>query len=459
MVYQSDVSDCGKTVVRNLLSLLFKDDVFDTQPLIEKCDNLLSIRKELERNDVKYTSYEVDNIQAVKKEQYPLVALVKNDDVNHFIIIEKLKGNKVYVLDPQFGRYVLSVDEFQQIFLHKMLLLDSFLGKPVAKKIDFLTNKEKMSYAFCFVFEIIAFVCFILSTGFENYFIYSIISFIVLLVMLVLQNALNFMTQSRIEKDIIHPYMMSSKHKEDFIHLNHITSAIIKRYSNMVSYALLLVSMMMLLCLNSYFLSFLVFIPFIFNLVRISLVKVKNKALRNCSIEENRYLKNLKTDEFNSFSHYANAKKKGYSFIAYDLLTYLLEYSFILIFLIFELYMLDKMNINLIAYYFCLMTSISYSMKKLYELYINREKEKVEINALSIPLGFFLFKCQVDLKYNNGDKGVLYANEKQPSSRICESVQQEQIFEEAVSARLPSHAQSSQERGEISCVTRSREQR
>jgi predicted double-glycine peptidase len=457
MVYQSGYDECGKCVVRNLLSMIYKDDSFDTETLQGECRSLLEIREELERFSLRYTSYEVEDISLLKKEQYPCVALVRNLDVSHFVIIEKFSMKKIYIFDPQFGKYVLDEKEFADVFMHRMLLLDSIGTKPRTKKIDFLDNKEKISYFLCFVFQLVCLFCFIISTGFDDFFVYSIISFVGLLMMIVLQNAINLMVQKRTERDLIHPYMKLSQKDEDFALLNKVIGLNIRRYSNMVSYGVLLIGLISLLALNSYLLSFLALIPLFFTLARLFLKYDRNKSNRYCSFEERLYLNGIRKKDECCYTHYENARKKGYTFAVRQLFSHLFEYVLVLVLLALELYLIGKMNVHLFVYSFCLVTSISATMNRLYELYLDRNEEKMKINSLSFPLSFFLFKTETDLKYNNEVKGVHIINEKKSGSGICQPSEQGQFLEETVRPRISSHAEGTEKGYEVSCFTDSRQ--
>ncbi len=432
MIFQSAYDDCGKAVVRNLVSLVYRDDSFETEVLKSDCRSLLEIRKELERFSLKYVSYEVEELSQVKNDQYPCVALVKNPDVSHFVIIEKKVKNRIYVMDPQFGEYVLDEKEFNDVFIHRMLLLESKGTKPAIRKIEILGKREKVSYVLCFVFQAISLLCFVISTGFQDFYIYSLISFLVLLMMIVLQNALNLMVQKRSEKTLIHPYMKLSMKSDDFRYLNEIMNLEIKRNSNLVSYGVLLFGLVMLLALNSYFLSFLALIPLCFTLFRLLLKKERNRCNRYCSFEERRYLEGIAKKDENCLCHYENARKKGYGYALNQLLSHLFEYVLVLILLSLELYLLDKMNIHLFVYYFCIVTSISVTMNHIYSLYLDRTSQKMKINALSFPLPLFLFKTVTDLKYNIEDKGADKTDEIKKCPRICESGESQIIIEETV---------------------------
>lgn len=421
MVYQSSVDDCGQACVRNLLCLLFHEDDFCCQPLMKPCKDFFSIRTQLEQFDCHYTSFEVDSVRLLKKEQFPCIALVKNGEKTHFVVLGKMNAKKVSVVDPQFGAYDLTIEEFEEVFLHRMLLKDKVGSKPVVLRPELLLKKEKISYLCCFAFECLCLLSLILSTGFENPFVYSVLSLTGFLVLIILQNALSRSVLSRMEKDYFYEYMEKTRKKEDFAMLHKVFTLEIKRCSYLVSYGVMIFGLLLLLTLNSYFLSFLSLISMLFVLSREQLKKEKNKTNRFCSIKEEAFLSSLEKKEKNAFENYEASKKRSRQFYFSSLLNYLLEASVLLIFIFFELTLREKLNIHLVIYSFGLSITLSVSIRKLFDSMMLKQEEYQCLNALSYPFPLFLLKTGLDLKYNSREKGEFPKDGTQICPRVCES--------------------------------------
>lgn len=421
MVYQSSVDDCGQACVRNLLCLLFHEDDFCCQPLSKPCKDFFSIRTQLEQFDCHYTSFEVDSLRLLKKEQFPCIALVKNGEKTHFVVLGKMNAKKVSVIDPQFGTYDLTIEEFEEVFLHRMLLKDTVGSKPSVLRPELLLRKEKISYLCCFAFECLCLLALILSTGFENPFVYSVLSLTGFLVLIILQNALSRCVLSRMEKDYFYEYMEKTRNREDFSKLHKVFALEIKRESYLVSYGVMIFGLLLLLTLNSYFLSFLSLISMLFVLSREQLKKEKNKTNRFCSIKEEAFLSSLEKKEKNPFENYEASKKRSRQFYFNSLLNYLLEACVLLIFIFFELTMREKLNIHLVIYSFGLSITLSVSIRKLFDSMMLKQEEYRYLNALSYPFPLFLLKTGLDLKYNSRDKGEFPKDGTQTCPRVCES--------------------------------------
>jgi hypothetical protein len=452
MVYQNTVDGCGKASVRNLLAILFREESFLTEPLASDCRNLLEIRKELQRYDCVYVSFEVNSISQVDKCKLPAIALVRNMDVEHFVVIRKVSKGKVSVVDPQFGEYILTYAEFEETFLHRMLLLDRIGPKQPSVHTSLFLIRERISYVLCFVFQAVLLSCLIISTGIENGFVYTILLLVGLVCLIVLQNTLNNMVQTRLEKEVMKPYLSYSRSEKDFVNLNSYFSKVLKRRNQVLSYGLITYGMILLLSLNSYFLSILALIPLLMTFLRRTLKKERNKVNRYCSFEEKKFMMELKYDNEDSFRHFDLAKKKGYALYFNYILTYLMEGIMTLTLILFELTLLERMNVNMVAYYLCLCMSLSFSIGKLFDSFVDREEEFALLNDLTIPLSLFLLKTKADLKYNISHEGV-----RRHGTAICPRIYQSIQSQGSVEKNLPigfaANPEDSTENGEISCIT------
>lgn len=430
MVYQSNFNDCGKACVRNILCLLYKNDGYATSPLTSECDSFLLMREELEKFEAKYTSYETDDILKIKKEMLPAIAQLQIGSKLHFVVIKKINKNKVVFIDPQFGIIISEIKDFKLEFTGKILLKDSFKKNPGYIKMKLLKRNEEISYMLCFVFEAILLSLAILSTGFEQPFIISLISFLSFFMMIVLHNALNIRVQNRLEKEILLPYVENNEDKNDFKKLYKVLSIEIERKSKAVSYGTLLLLFLIILVLNSYYLAFLSVIALFSSFLRLHLSRSKNDVNRYCSFKEVQYLDSIYIKNTNRDFFY-QSKNKSIRYILTYLFSWVFEAAILLVFLIFALNLTNRFNINLILYYLSISLSFSVFVEKLYETIMKKEEETKIINSLSRPLPFFLLKCQLEIDYNNSEGEKIF-NAKKLHSRISKPSIKEQKMEKDI---------------------------
>lgn len=405
MVYQSLNDDCGKACVRNVLCMLFKDDYYATQLLTSSCNDFYSIRSELERFDIKYVSYEVKDLSVISKKRLPGIAQVNHGGRTHFVVVESITNRRVNVLDPQFGKLSLKMEEFKEVFLGRIILKDGVGEKPDILKGRMLKISDNLAYLFCFISECLSFAGMVLFSGMEDAFSYSLFASLLLLVFILLQNYLNVTILHRLEKEFLIPYMKMSKDSSDFMILSKILHTETAKRSKVVSYGVVLFAITFLLILNSYYLSFLTLISLIFTFLRSPLLDEKNKINRYCSLQEIIFVEKIKTEEEIALEAFKKAKMKSYRYLFIIVATWVIEIAILLVFIMMELSILDRFNMNLIVYYLGLMMTFSFTSRKILAIVSDNHEEICSINRLSYPLSVFLLKENLNLKYNRKNKG------------------------------------------------------
>lgn len=84
--------------------------------------SLLNIKKFLGEKGIESKVYNVKNFESIKSIKGPFISYV---DESHFVIVEKIKREKIYVLDPANGRKCYKQEEFQDIFSNAILVVTS----------------------------------------------------------------------------------------------------------------------------------------------------------------------------------------------------------------------------------------------------------------------------------------------------------------------------------------------
>ena|GEM_PF-858745 len=413
MSYQVQKDDCGKAVVRELLTTVFKDDAFQTRNLISDCKNFKSIREELERNECKYTSYEVEDVAYLSKNQLPCIAQVMNGDAAHFVMIKKISKKDVSIFDPQFGNYSLSLDEFSQVFLNKVLLKDTIGKKPDVLSTDIFKKSEKVLYFILFVLESASLCLLFSSTNITGGFIFSIVMAVVFLSFILIQNVFNSMVRKRLDIELMIPYLRVSKNKEDYSHLSSLVNESIGKMSKSVSYAAICVGVIFLIFMNSLYMSLLTLISLSFSFLRFPLEYKRNYTNRYCSIHEGVFLNELGKNDDVALSHYQKAKRAALGLVSLILASWVLEAIALISIILIRMVTVDGMHLNVFVFYFGLAMSLSVNLRQLYSALLGDHKRIRAINSLSYDLGVFLLKSKIKLDYTiKADEGVIDRNER-----------------------------------------------
>jgi hypothetical protein len=117
------------------------------------------------------------------------------------------------------------------------------------------------------------------------------------------------------------------------------------------------------------------------------------------------FVEKIKTEEEVALEAFKKAKMKSYRYLFIIVATWVIEIAILLVFIMMELSILDRFNMNLIVYYLGLMMTFSFTSRKILAIVSDNHEEICSINRLSYPLSVFLLKENLNLKYNRKNKG------------------------------------------------------
>ena len=175
MLYQSNMHDCGKTCVRNVLSKVYHDRNYYVEEIVSSCENFYEMRKELEQRGLFYTSYKIDDFGLVKKSHFPLIAQIQQGKYLHFVMVTWKDRHHVRMMDPQFGMMTLTMTEFLEVFTGNALLFQKKEKRKKAKAYPLLRKRDIVAYTlFSLIIGILSSLFFLYSRA-EKSFLISLV--------------------------------------------------------------------------------------------------------------------------------------------------------------------------------------------------------------------------------------------------------------------------------------------
>lgn len=385
MLLQSKEADCGKSVIRNLLSFFNHDKGYYTCNLSSDCKSFYEMRNELQKHDIVYESCHVDDIIEIRKDMFPLICQMIQGDYYHFVIVHSLTFHKVSLFDPCFGEMVISTEEFLSRFTGKLMIFVS-KGKRVKaeKKTPLLKNHEKFLYFLCFLFQACSLSFALLFTGKEKPFLPCIILSSCFFVFIIIQNALNFKVRHRLEQEMILSSLYEVRDKERLSHTYRLITGSVKCASNTCSYSVLCVGLIILLLINSFYLSFLVLVSLLFYVLRLPLTEERNAVNRYCSIKENELFSLIRRGEKERAEKtFKMMRKRSELLLSTIVISWILEAFSIMIFSFAILSVFNIFTVNSLLFSTSLTLSFSYALNSAMKILSYPEEKAREINALN----------------------------------------------------------------------------
>ncbi|NCA41664.1 peptidase domain-containing ABC transporter [Streptococcus equi] len=147
-IRQYDEKDCGPACLAMISQFYGKRVSIPRLREYAKTDklgtNLYGLIQAGKKIGIELTGVQANSIDDLKESQFPIMAhIINQQGYNHYIIIEKIEEDTLYIVDPAKGKYKLSSHEFSKLWTKIAILID--------KNEDFTTENESPSHLTIFV--------------------------------------------------------------------------------------------------------------------------------------------------------------------------------------------------------------------------------------------------------------------------------------------------------------------
>ena len=84
--------------------------------------------------------YKIDDISKLKEINTPFISQIIINNYNHFVVVYKIKNNKMTIMDPAKGMINISLDKFKSIYTGYILILKPYKKIPIYNESNYLLN-------------------------------------------------------------------------------------------------------------------------------------------------------------------------------------------------------------------------------------------------------------------------------------------------------------------------------
>lgn len=128
-IKQEDEKDCGPVCLTMISNYYGKKVSIEKIRKIAGTDrngtNLFGLIEVGKYLGLEITGVQAENTDNLKEINYPCIAHILNKKgLEHFVIIEKIKNDTIYIVDPDSGKYATSLSEFDTYWTKILLLID-----------------------------------------------------------------------------------------------------------------------------------------------------------------------------------------------------------------------------------------------------------------------------------------------------------------------------------------------
>ena len=161
-VKQSNIKDCASSCIYNLIryyrGYVNYNNITKRLKITEKGSSIYNVVKTLKSYNFTSDAYEC-NYDSLNNIKHPFIAYLKIDNYYHYVIVKKIKDDKIYIFDPIRGNIIYSknkfISEWQSIIIDVIYNGERLREKNSYKRYLFsLTRGNRLLLSFIFTIAI-----------------------------------------------------------------------------------------------------------------------------------------------------------------------------------------------------------------------------------------------------------------------------------------------------------------
>lgn len=279
-ILQNSTYDCGFVVLKVMLANLNRDKNYLLMPELKgKNYSLLDLKEIAKEHQLELEGYKIEEFDTLTSFSFPIICQIKKGKSEHFVLLNKIKGNKYFIFDPNVGELILTFDEFVEVFNHNIMVVREH------KKEKYIVEKGSIDFnlMFSLIFNFMSAAMFFVSLVFISDYILFFMSMLLGIIFLFLQKMFNHKFVKATNK-------LYDVNYDNLVSVSSYQKQVISHITNMPSKIVLFFTIIIMLN-NSYKLGYVsvFFILIVIALYNFLCAELKNESHKIEYLEQSRY--------------------------------------------------------------------------------------------------------------------------------------------------------------------------
>ena len=144
IVLQEGRKDCGSACLLSIIryyggniSISKLEDITETT---KDGTNFLKLKNASYKLGFNAIGYKVDDFNKLYEIKCPYIVQIVNDNYSHFVVVYKIKNNKLLIMDPAKGKVVMSKEQFVRIWTGHIMMFAPYKSPIIYKEEKYLTK-------------------------------------------------------------------------------------------------------------------------------------------------------------------------------------------------------------------------------------------------------------------------------------------------------------------------------
>ena len=147
IVMQDGIKECGASCLLSIIK--YYDGNVSLERLLELTNttkegtNFYNMQKAANEIGLISKGYKIDSIDKLIDIEKPFISQIVKDNYNHFVVVYKIKNDKITIMDPAKGMIKLSLEEFNNLWTGYILVLEPYKKLPVYNENNYILSLLK----------------------------------------------------------------------------------------------------------------------------------------------------------------------------------------------------------------------------------------------------------------------------------------------------------------------------
>lgn len=144
IVLQDGAKDCGAACLRSIIQYyggnVTLKRLIELTKTTKEGTTFYNLKEASEEIGLATRSYRVDDIEKIKEINIPFICQITKNNYTHFIVVYKIKDNKLLIMDPSIGKRSIDIFDFNNIWTGNIILFEKVSTLPLEEDPN-ITNR------------------------------------------------------------------------------------------------------------------------------------------------------------------------------------------------------------------------------------------------------------------------------------------------------------------------------
>ncbi len=144
IVLQDGAKDCGAACLRSIIQYyggnVTLERLIELTKTTKEGTTFYNLKEASEEIGLATRSYRVDDIEKIKEINIPFICQITKNNYTHFIVVYKIKDNKLLIMDPSIGKQSIDIFDFNNIWTGNIMLFEKVSTLPLEEDQN-ITNR------------------------------------------------------------------------------------------------------------------------------------------------------------------------------------------------------------------------------------------------------------------------------------------------------------------------------